>query len=60
MQQLDLFDKTADSYLWSELQKTKTSMRKQLCDIFALLTEVQNKLKQLEEKDEKKIHGNVM
>jgi len=60
MQQLDLFDKTPEFFLYGELEKVKTSMDRQRRAIFSILSEMQEQILQLKEKGEKKIHGNVM
>lgn len=60
MQQLDLFDKSPEFYLYSEHQKFKTSCGKQLRAIFALLYEQQKKLNDIEEKYGKLNERNAM
>jgi len=43
MFQQDLFNKSSEDYLYSELNKTQNSMERQFRAVFALLTELQKK-----------------
>jgi len=51
MQQMDLFDKTKEFFLYGEIEKVKTSMDKQRRAVFALLAEMQNEIIKLKEKN---------
>jgi hypothetical protein len=51
MYQLDIFDKNHESYLYSEIEKLKNSTDRRCRAIFSLLTEIQNELIFLKEKN---------
>ena len=48
MKQLDFTETTEVDYLYSELQKTKHSMSKQLRALFALITEMKKDINQIQ------------
>lgn len=52
MNQMDLFDKTHDFYFFDQLQKVKTSMDKRTRALFSLMSELQNEILNLKEKNE--------
>lgn len=54
MYQLDLFKSTSDDFLYSEIQKVRTSMDKRSRAIFALLNELQDQVLKIQEKKDKK------
>jgi len=52
MNQMDLFDKSHDFYIFSEIQKMKTSLDKRTRALFSLMAELQNEILNMKEKNE--------
>lgn len=60
MQQMDMFSNSSEDYLYGELQKTKHTMSKSFRALFALVTEMQTQIMQMQQvpKEEKKERKN--
>ena len=53
MKQLELFERNSEEYLYGEIQKIRTSVDKRSRAMFALITEIQEQLMNLQEKGER-------
>lgn len=53
MQQTDLFRSNTEDFLYGEIQKVRHSMDKRSRAMFSLITELQDQLLQLKEKERK-------
>lgn len=51
MRQLDMFKENSSDYLYGEIQKMRNSMDRRCRAIFALISEMQDQLLKMQEKD---------
>ena len=52
MNQLDLFYKNSDDFLYREIQKVRNSMDRRSRAMFAIISEIQDQLLKMQEKKE--------